>query len=357
MNARELLRTRLHFQKLDEPGFTTPAEMVRYFGAVQAQDYPGALWAVGQRTISATAEAVEAALNDRNIVRSWPMRGTLHFTAPEDLRWMLDLLAGRVIARSAINQRDAGITGKDLIKSRSIIEKEMAGGKILERNELYDILKRNRIDPSNTRGLHIVGHLAREKVICFGPRGGKQATFVLLDDWIPQGKTLSKDESLAELGSRYFTSHGPASVHDFSWWSGLTITESARALQMVSSNLQKTDVGGVEYWMDKDVALPDKLKNNVRFLPAYDEFLVSYSDRSAAETSAIKKLKTLNSIFTSTVIVNGHIAGTWKRALTNKGVKIKVKLLEKTGQQSEAGIRREMKRYAKFIGAKLTIFD
>ncbi|HMJ70869.1 MAG TPA: winged helix DNA-binding domain-containing protein [Cyclobacteriaceae bacterium] len=357
MNDRELLRTRLYFHKLDEPGFASPAETVRYFGAVQAQDYLGALWAVGQRTIGATEQSVEAALSDRSIVRSWPMRGTLHFTAPEDLRWMLDLLAERIFAKSATIQRDAGLTKKDLIKSRSVLEKEMAGGKILERNDLYDILKRNRIDPSNTRGLHIVGHLAREKVICFGPRTGKQSTFVLLDEWVPQKKTLTKDESLAELAWRYFTSRGPASVHDFSWWSGLTLTESARALQMVSSKLQKTDVGGVEYWTDKGITVPDKIKSTVRFLPAYDEFLVSYSDRSASEASAIKKLKTLNSIFTSTVIVNGRITSTWKRILTNKGVTIKVNHFEKTGKQNEAGIRREMKRYAKFIGTKLTIFD
>jgi hypothetical protein len=353
MTTRDLLRARIQLQTLDEPVFRTPADMVRYFGAVQAQDYLGSLWAVGQRTIGSSEESVEAALADRNIVRSWPMRGTIHYTAPEDLRWMLDLLGDRIIKKSLYNRFQAGVTKKDLVKGRAVVEKEMAGGKILERNEVYDIFKRNRIKTDNSRGLHIIGHLALNKVLCFGPRSGKQPTFVLLDDWIPASKTLSKDESLSELASRYFTSHGPATVHDFAWWSGLTITEAGRALNMIGSNLQKFTIDGADYWMGKEVVVAGSIKNNVRLLPAYDEFLVSYRDRSAAETEAITKLRNRESIFTSVVIVNGHVASVWKRTISNKGVAFNFRNYEKFSKQSEAGLRREMKRYAKFIGMKM----
>jgi hypothetical protein len=347
MTPKELLRSRLRFQKLDKPEFKSPAEMVKYFGAVQAQDFLGSLWAVGQRVENATEAIVEKALNDGKIVRSWPMRGTLHFTAPEDLGWMLDLLGQRAIAKSVTYQRDAGLTEKDFVKSRKIFEKELQG-KTVERTAVYELLERKGIDTSNTRGLHIIGQMAREKVICFGPRNGKQPTFVLFDEWIKRSKKLSQEQALAELTLRYFTSHGPATVYDFAWWSGLTITDAAKGIDMTQSKLQKVD----NYWMAPG-ELVSNSKFNVNLLAAYDEFLVGYTDRSAAETEAINKLKDINAIFISTVIINGHIAGIWKRTITNKGVKIKIKYFEKITKQAETAVAREMKRYAKFIEMNL----
>lgn len=339
MTEKEILRARLHFQKLDQPAFKKPGEMVKYFGAVQAQDFLGSLWAIGQRVADSTEQSVEEAIDNKKIVRSWPMRGTIHFTAPEDLRWMLDLLGPRAIAKSVTYQRDAGLTEKDFTKSRSIFEKDLQG-KVLDRNEIYALLEKRGIDTSNTRGLHIIGQLAREKVICFGPRKGKQPTFVLLDDWIPKKKELKRDQALAELASRYFTSHGPATVYDFAWWSGMTITDAVHALDIVGKKLQKVVVDDKELWMSPE-AVPAP-RPNVRFLSAYDEFLVSYQNRSDVD-----------SIFTSTVIVNGRIVGEWKRSIGTKGVTIKIKKIEKLSKQAEEGIKKEMKRYSEFIGMKL----
>lgn len=328
--------------------------MVRYFGAVQAQDYLGSLWAVGQRVTDATEQQVEKAIADRRIVRSWPMRGTIHYTAPEDLRWMLDLLGPRIIKKSMYNRFQAGVTKKDLVKGRAVVEKEMAGGKIFERGEVYDLFSRNRIKTDNSRGLHIIGHLALEKVLCFGPRSGKQPTFVLLDEWIPATKSLTREESMSGLASRYFNSHGPATLQDFAWWSGMTITEAGRALSMVQSQLQKIIIDDNDYWMSSESMPVDPPKSNFRMLPSYDEFLVSYADRSAAETESSKRFTARGqAIFTSVVIANGVVVGTWKRSITGKGVSFTIVKFEKFSKQTEAGVRREMKRYAKFVGAKL----
>jgi len=329
MTNGELLRARLHVQGLEKPVFKTPADMVRFFGAVQAQDFLGSLWAIGQRVENATENSVEAALNDRSIVRSWPMRGTIHYTAPEDLRWMLDLLADRAIAKAVKNQQDAGLTKKDFTKSRSIIEKELQG-KILARGELYEVLERKGITTGNTRGLFIIGQLAHDKVICFGPRKGKQPTFVLLDEWIPKSRSLSKDEAMAELALRYFTSHGPATAKDFSWWIGVTIGEALRAMDMIK--LKKRD----DYYFVNDLTFSKKL--NVRLLSAFDEFLVAYKER-----------EDMQSIFKSNVIVNGVLAGTWKRTL-GKRVDIKTKLAIKPSKNVSAELERQLKRYADFIG-------
>jgi hypothetical protein len=328
---KNLLRSRLYFQGLNHTPFETPADMVRYFGAVQAQDFLGSLWAVGQRVENGTEASVEDALNNGSIVRSWPMRGTIHYTAPEDLRWMLDLLAGRVIAKSIKVQRDAGLTKKDFLKSRTVFEKEMEGGKILERNEIYKMLERHRIVTKNLRGLHIIGQMAREKVICFGPRKGKQPTFVLLDEWAPKKRTLSKDEALAELTLRYFMSHGPAKASDFAWWAGITITDALRGLDMVNWDLKK--IG--DYWMNPDDVIMDQ-KSNVRLLPAYDEFLVAYKEREDMKV-----------IFTPTIISNGEVVGTWKRDISKKGVSFKTTLKKKV---SNPALEKQLNRYADFIG-------
>ena len=325
MTTREVLQTRLHLQGLDTPRFRTPAEMVRYFGAVQAQDFFGSLWAVGQRVMNATEQSVEAALNDGTIVRSWPMRGTIHYTAPGDLRWMLDLLGERAIAKSALNQRNVGLTRKDFTKSRSILEKELQGRRLVERNELYDILERRKIDTKNTRGLHIIGQMAREKVICFGPRKGKQPTFVLLDEWIPATRELSREEALAELSSRYFKSHGPATVHDFAWWSGLTIADATRGMEMARG-------------IDFDRHEPRR-KPVVNLLPCYDEFFIAYKERENVKI-----------IFSPTIALNGQTIGTWKRTITKKGVSIKTKLFGKLSKQVSVALQKQLDRYADFIG-------
>lgn len=324
----------MYFQGLNHVAFGTPADMVRYFGAVQAQDFLGSLWAVGQRVTNATEASVEAALNDGSIVRSWPMRGTIHYTAPEDLRWMLDLLAERAIAKSVKVQKDVGLTKKDFVKARTIFEKEMAGGKILGRSEVYEMLERNRIKTQNSRGLHIIGQMAREKLICFGPRKGKQPTFVLLDEWVPTKRDLSRDDALAELTLRYFISHGPATARDFAWWAGITTTESLRGLDMVNWNLKKAG----DYWMSPDEYELGK-KQVVRLLPAYDEFLVAYKDREDMQI-----------IFTSTIILNGEVAGSWKRSIKKDGVSFETKLTKKV---NDGALQKEFARYAKFVGASL----
>ena len=232
MTLQNLLRTRLVNQQIAAQQFKTPGEIVKWLGAVQAQDYLGALWAVGCRLRNAKEKDIEKAIADKNIVRTWPMRGTLHFVAPEDAKWMLQLLTPRVIARAAGEYKRSGLDKKVFDKSRKVLIKALQDGKQLERGDMYRVLEEAKVDTSNTRGLHILGLLAQEGIICFGPRKGKQQSFVLLDEWIPDSKLLKGDEALAELTKRYFTGHGPASIQDFVWWSGLTVIEAKKGLEL-----------------------------------------------------------------------------------------------------------------------------
>ena len=229
---------RLRTQRLAGAGFSTPADVVRWFGAVQAQDYPGALWAVGLRTAGATEADVEQAVAARAIVRTWPLRGTLHFVAPEDVRWMLTHFAPRTIARAALRFRQLELDERTFARAAAVFVKALHGGRAVSRPRLYELLERAGIATRDNRGLHILWRCAHDRLICFGAREGKQQTFALLDEWVPPARTLDRNEALGELARRYFTSHGPATLADFTWWSGLSAADARAALASARSQLQ-----------------------------------------------------------------------------------------------------------------------
>jgi hypothetical protein len=208
MTNLEIMHQRLHNQLLTQQPFEKPADVVHWFGAMQGEDYKGALWALGLRLPKTTETDVERAVSKRTVVRTWPMRGTLHFVASEDVRWMLKLLTPRVIARSAGLYRKAGVDDAIFAQSRDVLIKALQGGKQLTRRAMFQVLEDNHISTTNQRGRHITVHLAQEGLICFGAREGKQLTFVLLEEWVPTAKTMERDEALAELTRRYFASHG-----------------------------------------------------------------------------------------------------------------------------------------------------
>ena len=228
-------RVRLTNQQIGRPVFDDPAAVVRWFGAVQAQDYLGGLWAVGLRTRGATESSVEAAIARGDFVRTWPMRGTLHFVAAADVRWMLALLTPRVHAGVSARWRQLELDHKVMARSAKVAEQALVGGKRVRRDAMYAMWNEAGIATHDSRGLHILGYLARTGLICFGPRDGKQHTFTLVEEWLPTARPLERDIALGELARRYFTSHGPATVHDFAWWSGLTVTDARAGLESVSS--------------------------------------------------------------------------------------------------------------------------
>lgn len=223
---------RLHSHLLAGNGLATPHDVVAHFGAMQAQDYLGALWAVGVRMQGeATEGEIERAIAERRIVRCWPMRGTLHFVAAEDVRWMLGLLAPRVLRRHGTRlERDFGLDTRTLRRCRTVAERMLRGGNASTRPELYAAFEAAGIATKGSRGLHILFALAHERVLCFGARRGKQPAFVLLDEWLPPSKPKPREEALAELATRYFRSHAPATPADFAWWSGLPLKEAKEAI-------------------------------------------------------------------------------------------------------------------------------
>jgi hypothetical protein len=355
MPSLDIARRRLDNQRLARARFKTPGEVVQWFGAMQAQDYLGALWAVGLRMRAAGEASVEKALADRTIIRTYPMRGTLHFVAAPDARWMLKLLASRAVARNASRLRQQfGVDAAVVARSRDVLQKTLEGGRLLTRDGMYKALMSAGIPTANQRGLHILGWLVHEAFLCFGPRMGKQQTFVLLDEWVPPTgeRSMSRDEALAELARRYFTSHGPATALDFAWWSGLAVADARAGLESVRSHFECQQVDGQTYWFTPSPRASHTTAPRAYLLPAFDEYLVSYKDRAAAlEALHEQKVKPSSAeILGPTIVLDGQVIGTWKRTLKNGSLTVTPHPFIKIARADAPALFEAAERYSAFLG-------
>jgi hypothetical protein len=348
--AREIARRRLRAQLLSTTALTRPGEVVARLGAVQAQDYLGALWAVGVRLVDAREADVERAIEERAIVRSWPMRGTLHLLAGADARWMIELLAPRALAAAAGRLRAMGIDERVASRARRALSKELGGGRRLARPAAYRVLERAGIATSGQRGLHLLWRLAHEGFICFGPREGRQPTFVLLEEWLPRGRRLPREEALTELARRYFTGHGPATERDFAWWSGLTLSEARRAIASAGKAIEPETITGQQYWSAPSAIPAEAARDPARALPPFDELFVGYADRSAAIDPAHAARLGPFDVLGPVIVQGGRLVATWKRRLQGRKVVFSSSPLSPPSKSMEAAIAAAFSAYAGFFG-------
>jgi hypothetical protein len=333
--------------------------VVRWFGAVQAQDYPGALWAIGMRVAGAAQADIERAVAERTIVRSWPLRGTYHFVAAEDLRWILAHLASRVVASAARRFEQFELDARTFRRSSTLLVKALQGGRSLPRRQLYAIFERAGIATRGNRGVHILWRFAQDGLICCGARQGAQQTFALLDEWLPSTPVIDRDRALRELARRYFTSHGPATLQDFGWWSGLAAADTRAAIEMAAAGLVREPIDGTDYW-HAEPAAANRPRSSSRLphgllLPPYDEYTVAYRDRRAA-LDPKHAAAARNGIFSPTVLIDGRIVGTWTRRLAGASVTIALRPFAPL-----TGVRRRVvaaaaRRYGLFSGAPVRVF-
>jgi hypothetical protein len=345
-----LITHRLHTQRLISPKFAKVAEVASFFGAVQAQDLLASLWAVGQRVADATEATVERAIEEGAILRTWPLRGTIHYVTPADVRWLLMLTAERTIRGAAGRHRQLGLNEEDFARSRKALGRALEGGRRLERHQAYATLEAAGVSTEGQRGIHILGRLALEGVLCIGPRQGKQPTFVLLDEWVPQSREMSRDEALAELARRYFTSHGPATLADYVWWSGLTLTEARAGLEAIQGELEREDFDTVTYWFapGEQSDFPSPVAH---LLPVYDEYAVGYKDRSAIlSPEHAARPDAGNGIFRPPILIDGQIVGTWTRKVKKGRVAISPNLFRSLTRDEQAAFHAAADRYGAFLG-------
>ena len=356
LNNADIARRRLINQRVEGEGFERPEEVVRWLGAIQAQDYLQAVWAIGLRLKSATLADIERAILEGKIVRTWPMRGTLHFVPPEDAGWMLKLSASRVLARDgrrlARLELDRGI----MERSGELFYEALRGNRRLTRPEMMAVLEEAGISTRGQRGYHILWYLAQSALICLGPMQDRQQTFVLLDEWVPHSRELSREDSLAELAWRYFGSHGPATVHDFAWWTGLTVADARSGLEAAMPGLVSEKMEGREYWMTGDA--PDYGAyegSSAHLLPAFDEFLLGYKDREAvlAADDAQRVVPGKNGVFLPIIVVGGRVVGTWKRKLRKSSIDLTLSPFTDLGA-SEDLVVEAATSYRDFVGLPMS---
>lgn len=352
-----LAHARLRSQRIAHPlGSDEVTRVVSLMGAMQAQDYNGSLWAIGLRAGGATETDVERAVADRQIVRTWPMRGTLHFVAAEDARWMLRLLTPRVIAGSARRHQELELDAPTLARCEKVLIAELKGGRQLTREVLSAALERNGIPMSRERNYHVFWRLAQEQLICFGARSGKQQTFTLLDEWVPSGRSFDGEAALAEIAIRYFRSHGPATLQDFAWWSGLRAADARSAVDLASRELSSETIEGRPHWFSADTVTPPD-PPAAHFLPGFDEFLLGYTDRSATlpVEHAPKIVPGSNGVFLPTVVIEGQTVGVWKRTLRKKSGTLKITPFTKLRKSDGRALGEAAERYARYLGLPLSV--
>jgi hypothetical protein len=339
MTPLDIARRRLANQQLLAPILTEPTEVVRRLGAVQAQDYAGAKWAVGMRTRGASDAAVEQALSDGSILRTHVLRPTWHFVTPADIRWMLVLTAPRIKAAMAYYDRKLGLDDAVFRRSNTAVTRALRDAKQLTRAELARVLRRARVDVTGSQRLgHLLMRAELEGIVCSGARRGKQGTYALLEERAAPAVVLDRDAALLKLTRRYFATRGPATVQDFAWWSGLTLADASRGVQIAGRRLEREVIGDETYWVDPSARSPRRRSATAHLLPNYDEYFIGFKNRSAIA-------KRLNSTVTGgdaptahVIVVDGQLVGGWRRTFTKTAVVVELRLFARLSESEKGAV-------------------
>lgn len=356
MTLLEISNARLLNQKIDSTGFTSVKELVSCMGAMQAQDYAMSKWAIGSRLVHSTDELVETALNKGEIIRFHLMRPTWHLVSADDIYWMNDLSASKIKQNFKSRHRDLELSEEMILKSEKVFEKVISTQGNLTRDELDAELQKVKIITVENQLYHLLFCAELDGIICSGAVKNGKLTYDLLRRRVPNKRTLSRDESLAELAKRYFQSHGPATIDDFVWWSGLSVTDARKGLESVKSGFYSETIDSKTYWFSEQFSGLQHDKFLVHLLPAFDEFIIGYCDRSASlSLTDNPKAVSNNGIFHPVIVFNGQVIGTWKRTFKKEVVIVSANLFQSPTQFIISVIEEEANRFGQFLNKKTEI--
>ncbi len=350
MKPAGIAACRLTHQHITESKLRTPENLLERVCGIQAQEYESSLWAMGVRLPGSSSADMERAVALGKIVRTWPMRGTLHFVSAKDVRWLLALLAPRIIAANATRYRQLGLDSATLLKAVGVMEKILTGGKQLTRHEIALRLNRSGIKTDGQRLAYMLQRAGLDRVLCFGPRRDKQFTYTLLEEWTPSRKIPDREQSLAMLAGRYFTSRGPAAIDDFIWWSGLTASDARRGLEAANPPLVLLAVKGKSYWMANDTPETLSAERRIVLLPAFDEYIVGYKDRSIMLGNRHRaEVISMNGVFRPVIVLDGRVVGTWKRTVKGSRVIVEPAPFGAGKKSHQSLIQSAAEEYANFL--------
>ena len=316
MNSRDISNFRLINQQIADSKFTKIKDVVGWMGAMQAQDYEMAKLAIGLRLPGTCNTTIESAIEKADIIRTHLLRPTWHFVSSDDIYWMLELSAPQIKSVTKSRDKELGITETVFSKSNLLLEKMLSGGRRLIRSEIVEEFKRENIATDENRFYHLLMRAEIDGIIFSRNSGPNIQTYSLLREVVPQRKAYTRDEALANLANRYFTSHGPATIHDFSWWSGLSVSESKRALEIILPDFISETIENQTFWFSASLAAPQYKKGSIFLLPAFDEFVISYKHRTASvPIEHQNRAFSVNGIFRPVIVADGQVIGIWKRAI------------------------------------------
>ncbi|MGO4105710.1 winged helix DNA-binding domain-containing protein [Leifsonia sp. YAF41] len=373
-SRRDVIRIRLSRQGLgpavsaDATGLNgplcTPADVVERLLAVQAQDLPAAAWALGVRSPGISRADVDRAIDEGSILRSWPMRGTLHFVPPADLNWMLQLTTSRLMAGTTTRRMQLDLDLASIEKARVVAQEALAGGRAFSRAEFLALLESNGIATANQRGYHLIWHLAQSGTLCWGPRIGNAQALVLLDEWVPNPRRLERDEALGEFVLRYFAGHGPATLKDFAWWAKLTVADAKAGLAVARDRLIEIRLDEVSYFLPAEAdtgswGSPPGQRSPVLALGGFDEMLLGYTDRSfaVADEDFSRVVPGKNGIFLPLILERGRVIGTWRRQKTGTRVTVEPQPFAGLTGRQQASFARSIREYQKFLGTPVQLVE
>jgi hypothetical protein len=351
-----IARRRLVNHGITSAGRRRPADVVSWYGAVQAQEYEPAKWGLGLRMDENAIDAqVEEAFTRGQILRTHVMRPTWHFVTSADIRWLLELTAARVHRVMSTYNRQMGLDTALMVRGTKIVERALRDGEHLTRGELGERLQQSKLDLSGSRLAHLTMYAELEGVICSGPRRGKKSTYALLAVRAPNARRLERDEALGELARRYFRSHGPATIRDFVWWSGLKTEDARRGADIVRA--RRTEIGGLAY-RSLDLASSNVDRPGmVHLLPIYDEYLVAYRDRAAVPhgpaTFAWGAQKPM--MFQHALVIAGQVVGTWRTPSKSRGVAVDAAAMRPLTRRERKDLAAAIERYERFRGVPVAL--
>lgn len=357
MTHRDIIRWRLAGQFLTTRGPARVVDLVRTLGAVQSQDYADAKWGLALRLDGVTEGTIERAIDEGQILRTHVLRPTWHFVAADDIRWLLALTGPRVSALMGPGNGRLGLDKTVFRKSRSIFEKSLSVEQYLTRTELRERLESGGVRVgSGQRLAHLVMQAELEGVVCSGPRREKQFTYALLEERAPAGSAMTRDEALFELTRRYFSTRGPATIRDFAWWSGLTVADAKRGVDLLDQPLERLTIDEVTYWRAAD-RMPARNNASAHLLPNYDEYFIGYRDRGAIgiRIADISPVMVTNALVPHVIIVNGELVGTWKRLVEKGRVVVTAQYQTPLAEAETRRVAAAAERFSRYLGLELEL--
>jgi hypothetical protein len=348
LDTQAIVGWRLQSQQLVAPPLHAAEDVVSSLGGVQAQDARWAKWSIGLRMQNATEATIDQAIANRQIVRTWAFRGTLHWIAAADVGWLIALLAPTIIAANRRRYRQLELDEQSFEQSSRVIEKALAGGEQLTRAQLAASLEAEGMSAKGQRAPYVLQHAALEGLICHGPPQGREPTYVLLADWVQPGDSLPRDEALARLAERYFASHGPAQLQDLSWWSGLPAADGRQSLASARSSLVRMRVEGKELWAGHERQPSDALPG-AHLLPPFDEYLLGYKDRTlAVEPGYARRVNAGGGMPRPAILVNGKVAGVWKPTTRDNVIQVAAELFYPLDERETKALQEAAHRFGAF---------